>query len=113
MSTLTPERVAELMTQAYKTMGYEVFRFRDGSKGVLRCPAKTVALMTKFGDLICGELESTRASAQSADAEPGTFNHLTGKPVLTLGPDDPCDGSCPGNELGDCSHPRGPRPEAG
>lgn len=35
-----------------------------------------------------------------------TFNHLTGKQVPTLGPDEPCDGACPGNELGDCSHPR-------
>jgi hypothetical protein len=50
-------RVSELMTAAYRAIGYQVFRFPDGSKGVLKCPAKTVALMTKFGELICDELD--------------------------------------------------------
>jgi hypothetical protein len=66
MSNLTPQRVSELMTQAYKAMGYEVVRFGDGSKGVLKCPAKTVALMTKFGDLICDELEKKPPQAPEA-----------------------------------------------
>jgi hypothetical protein len=53
---VTPERVSELMTTAYRSLGYQVVCFNDGSKGVLHCPAKTVALMTKLGELICDEL---------------------------------------------------------
>ncbi len=53
---MTPARVSELMTTAYRAMGYSVFTFSDGSKGVLKCPAKTVALVTKLGELICAEL---------------------------------------------------------
>lgn len=54
---MKPERVSQLMTVAYRDLGYQVIPFRDGSKGVLKCPAKTVALMTKFAELICDELE--------------------------------------------------------
>lgn len=39
---MKPERVSELMTAAYRALGYQVFRFSDGSKGVLKCPTKTV-----------------------------------------------------------------------
>ena len=54
---MTPERVSELMTAAYRAMGYRVFMFPDGSKGVLKCSGNAVVLMTKFAELICDELE--------------------------------------------------------
>ena len=45
------------MTAAYRAMGYRVFMFPDGSKGVLKCSGNAVVLMTKFAELICDELE--------------------------------------------------------
>jgi hypothetical protein len=62
------ERVSELMTAAYQALGYQVVRFSNGSKGVLKCPAKTVALMTTFGEMICDELD--KESASTSDSRP-------------------------------------------
>jgi hypothetical protein len=69
------ERVSEMMTQAYRALGYEVQRFRDGSKGVFKCPAKTIALMTTFGDLICDELDKESASDGAREGQPPQAVH--------------------------------------
>lgn len=55
--TLTPERVSEIAHEAYRRMGYETFRFGDGSIGVLKCPTKTVELMNLFQMLLIEEVD--------------------------------------------------------
>ncbi len=54
---MTPGRLSELVLQAYKDLGYRTVRFGDGTVGVLKCPAKTIALVNRLQDLVMLELE--------------------------------------------------------
>jgi len=54
---MTPERVSALAGQAYRELGYRVHRFSDGTRGVLGCPSKTIALMNRFQELLITEIE--------------------------------------------------------
>ncbi len=60
---LTVDRLDQLVKQAYRDMGYETVRFRDGSVGVLKCPSKTIALMNRLTQLVMAELEPEKEGA--------------------------------------------------
>lgn len=49
---LTLEELGKLADRAYRDLGYEVVVFRNGSIGVLRCPAKTIRLMNRLLELV-------------------------------------------------------------
>lgn len=65
---MTPEQLTALATKAYRDLGYEVITWRDGSKGVLRCPSKTIKLMNRFQELLLAVIEDEALEAK-ADAE--------------------------------------------
>lgn len=62
---MTPDQLSALVTRAYRDLGYEVITFRDGSKGVTRCPTKTINLMNRFSELILDALEKERERTES------------------------------------------------
>lgn len=66
---MKPERVNALATEAYRLCGYKTIRFRDGSLGILRCPAKTIQLMQAFQDLLLNELEAGSAAPIDPQSE--------------------------------------------
>lgn len=59
---MTPENLSALATRAYRDLGYQVVTFRDGSKGVLKCPTKTINLVNRLQELVLDALEAEAAS---------------------------------------------------
>jgi len=55
-NVLTPERIGELASLAYKLAGYEVLRMGDGTHAVSKCGPKTIDLMNKFQALLVNEI---------------------------------------------------------
>lgn len=62
-TALTPARISEIAGQAYRLLGYRSVRFRDGSFGILKCPAKTISLMNTFQELLMNEVDPPETSA--------------------------------------------------
>jgi hypothetical protein len=60
--SLTLAKLEMLVRRAYRDLGYQTITFRDGSIGVLKCPAKTINLMNHFSELIARELPSDCAT---------------------------------------------------
>lgn len=73
---MTPEQLSELASRAYRDLGYRVVTFRDGSKGVLKCPAKTINLMNRIQALILEALEGEAESAHSCTTCTGCLRAL-------------------------------------